>query len=374
MSPPDPGDRRIALLLPCFWPEVRRGGERIVHELGTGLARAGWEPRLITSHPGRGSLSREDGLEIVRVRRPLAARVARRGYEDHLTHVPLAAAALARGDEALAHAFHPGDGVAAAWWGARRRRPVVFTYLGIPYRSFLVARRLRLEATHRAARGADAVTALSRTAADAFWHTLGIRARVIYPGVDVARFCPGPGRAERPTIFCAAPPDAPMKRVDLLVAAVARLRRRRRDIRLVLLRPAEPALAASLAREPWIELRDPVQAPEALAPAYREAWVTALPSRGDSFGLVLAESLACGTPVVGSRLGAIPEVVDRPEIGRLFDDGAAADLDRALEEGLELSEAPATPAACRARGEEFSVARNVAQHEALYTELLDRRG
>lgn len=39
------------------------------------------------------------------------------------------------------------------------------------------------------------------------------------------------------------------------------------------------------------------------------AWVTVVPSRSEAFGLVNIESLAVGTPVVGSRVGGVPEII-----------------------------------------------------------------
>src|SRR5204863_3420035 len=53
---------RIALLHPCFWPEVRRGTERVIRELADGLLARGHEPVLITSHPGETLRNLEDGL------------------------------------------------------------------------------------------------------------------------------------------------------------------------------------------------------------------------------------------------------------------------------------------------------------------------
>ena len=105
---------------------------------------------------------------------------------------------------------------------------------------------------------------------------------------------------------------------------------------------------------------------------YRRAWVSALPSVGDSFGLVLAEALACGTPVVGSRHGALPELVDRPEIGRLFSSDDPHAVAEALLEGLELAEDPATPAACRARAQDFSRERSTDAYLRLYARALRR--
>ena len=42
---------------------------------------------------------------------------------------------------------------------------------------------------------------------------------------------------------------------------------------------------------------------------YGRAWATCLPSRYDSFGMVLVESLACGTPLVTTTEGAPQELV-----------------------------------------------------------------
>jgi len=361
----------VALLHPCFWPEVRRGGERIVHELATGLVRRGHRPRLITSHPGRTRRTVEDGFAITRVWRPPDGRLVRRGYEDHLTHVPLSYRELARGDDRLAHAFFPTDAAAAVRWSRRTGRPAVFTYLGFANRSWLVSRRWRLDALLRAVRGSAAVTVLSHAAAASFRRDLGVDPTVIHPGVDLAAFAPAAQRAPVPTIFCAAPVDAPMKRVELLISALPIVRRAVPEARLALLRPADRALEQRIAAEAaGVEWVDPVSEPADLAPHYRRAWVSALPSRGDSFGLVLAESLACGTPVVGSRHGAVPEVVDRPEVGRLFGRDDEHGLAAAILETLELAEDPSTASACRRRAEDFSVERSVDAQLALYREVL----
>jgi glycosyltransferase involved in cell wall biosynthesis len=362
---------RVAVLTPSYWPEVRRGGERVVHELATGLAAHGHRPRIITAHPGRTTHTLEDGVEVIRRRRPPEGRLTRRRFEDHLAHVPLAYKTLAAGDDDLAHAVHVTDGLAAARWSARTGRPAVLTHLGIPDRPGLVARRRRLEITLRAARGAAAVTAVSRHAAAEFAHTLGIEARTIYPPVDVARFRPTDARAEEPTVFCAAPADVPHKRVGLLVEAFGRLRRERPRARLVLLRPANARLAAQLeGAGPGVQLIDDDAA--ALPVAYSRAWVTALTSEGEAFGLVLAESLACGTPVVGSRHGGIPEIVDGPAVGRIFASDEPDAVARALVEALELAEDAGTPDACRHRAQSFSSERCLDAHEALYAEVLGR--
>lgn len=359
---------RVAILSPCFWPEVRRGAERIVRELADELIARGHEPRLITSHRGLPSRTVEDGLPIVRNWRPPDGRLERRMFEHHLTHVPLSFRSLMRGNDQIAQAVYPTDALAALRWKARTGRPVILSYMGVPDRPGLVWRRRRIEITVKAMRGADAVVVLSHTAAAAAERWLGVEARVIHPGVDLEAFRRTGPRSEEPRVFCAADAGEPRKRVDLLVEAMEIVRRSRPTARLELVRPGDRGLAARL-ESAGAMLLDPVSDPAALAPAYSRAWVSALPSIGDSFGIVLAESLACGTPVVGSNRDAIPEVVDRPEIGRLFD-GGADELARALLEAFELSEDPATVPACRIRAEDFSKARVADGYEALYAELL----
>jgi glycosyltransferase involved in cell wall biosynthesis len=91
---------------------------------------------------------------------------------------------------------------------------------------------------------------------------------------------------------------------------------------------------------------------------YAEAAVTVLPSLGEPFGMVLTESLASGTPVVGTRSGAIPEIVSDPAIGSLFertddDHISAGNLAQAVLRTLDLLEDPATSARCRAHAGRF---------------------
>lgn len=358
---------KVGLLAPCYWPEVRRGTERFIRELADGLVADGHRPHLITSHAAGPTRSAEDGLCVTRLPRPPSGALDRRLYEEHLTHLPLSTAALFSARLDVAHALYPTDGLAAALHARATGRPAVLSYMGIPDAEWLGRKHLRRRVLARAARGCDAVVALSAVAAGEFERTLGVEARVINPGVDLATFAPGGTRAERPTIFCAASVTEPAKRVGRLVEAFALLRRRVPDARLVLSGRGDRVPPVE-----GIEFAD-VDSRAALVDAYRSAWVSVLPSEGEAFGLVLVESLACGTAAVARRAGAIPEVMDADGVGVMFEGGPPALAD-ALAEGIALAGDPATAARCRAHAERFSTRRCVDAYEQLYNELLDIRG
>jgi glycosyltransferase involved in cell wall biosynthesis len=85
----------------------------------------------------------------------------------------------------------------------------------------------------------------------------------------------------------------------------------------------------------------------------------------EPFGLVMIESMACGTPVIATRWGAVPEVVEPGRSGVIVDDWADA--------GAALAETDLiTPESCRAYVEErFAPERMVRDYLAAYQSLLE---
>ncbi|HJU89802.1 MAG TPA: N-acetyl-alpha-D-glucosaminyl L-malate synthase BshA [Gemmatimonadaceae bacterium] len=111
---------------------------------------------------------------------------------------------------------------------------------------------------------------------------------------------------------------------------------------------------------------------EAVAPLLSSADLFLLPSTNESFGLSALEALACGVPVVGSRVGGVPEVVRDGETGVLCEVGdvdgmAAAALDILGDQSTWTRMSELGAADSRKR---FSLPDIVAKYEAFYERLL----
>jgi L-malate glycosyltransferase len=97
-----------------------------------------------------------------------------------------------------------------------------------------------------------------------------------------------------------------------------------------------------------------------------------LPSEQESFGLVALEAASCGVPVVGSRVGGLPEVVLDGETGHLLPVGEVREMAAAAVRLLTRPDEYArfsARAKLRAR-EEFDAAKIIPQYERLYESLL----
>ena len=158
------------------------------------------------------------------------------------------------------------------------------------------------------------------------------RVRVVRPGVDRARRAIGPGEGEPPCILCVAS-VTPRKGQDVLMRALGRLREASWSC----------VCAGSLGWEPAYAKRVQEQArasgvadrvhfvgecdADALDALYDTSSFFALPSYFEGYGMVLAEAMMHGLPVVATTGGAVPGTVPR-EAGVLVppgDDQALAD-------------------------------------------------
>ena len=201
------------------------------------------------------------------------------------------------------------------------------------------------------ARRAQRILTSSRASAAEIERDFGVptgRLRMVANGVDTDLYRPDPAAPRDPDeILCVGRAADPNKGIPTLVEALARLPRR---VRLTLVDEDAPNTALRrharrLGCEDRIRVTGRIDT-EALISLYRRAALVAVPSRYEGFGLPAAEAMACGTPVVATRAGALPEVVAVGGGGVLVRDDPDA-LARAIS---ELLERPAARAELGARG------------------------
>lgn len=172
-----------------------------------------------------------------------------------------------------------------------------------------------LRMQERVARRIPTLLTVSDNSADDIRAAFGVddeRIHTIPLGVDTEMFAPPSTPRVAGRIVCVASADAPLKGVPTLLEAVAKLRTER-DVELVLVSKLAPGgVAAKLIDE--LAIGDVVRTVSGiddaeLAALLASAQVAAVPSLYEGFSLPAVEAMACGTPLVASRAGAIPEVV-----------------------------------------------------------------
>jgi glycosyltransferase involved in cell wall biosynthesis len=163
----------------------------------------------------------------------------------------------------------------------------------------------------------DGVTTVSENSRRDIETHLGVPAdaiRVVPVGIDPDVFTPPP--ADRPrdpcSIVVTTSADVPLKGLVHLLEAVAKLRTER-PVRLTVVGSARPGGPAEAALD-RLALRDAVRftgpLPEAdLVRLLQSAAVVAIPSLYEGFSLPAIEAMACGTALVTTDAGALPEVV-----------------------------------------------------------------
>lgn len=135
--------------------------------------------------------------------------------------------------------------------------------------------------------------------------------------------------------------------------------------------PDVPALREAAARHRLLgRVRFLGEIPEA-EPITAAADISLLPSESESFGLAALEAMACGVPVVASRAGGLPEVIDDGVSGILEPPGSVEAMGR---RAIELLRDPARyramAAAALATARRYAAEDVVPAYEALYRRVL----
>jgi len=244
-----------------------------------------------------------------------------------------------------AHFVYP-DGFAAVCLARKLSLPVIVSARGTDinvYSSFSFIRPM-LRWTLTKAVGAIAVSADLKNR----MIRLGIpeaKIQVIPNGVDTERFQPLDAKLARKRL--ALPEEGAIavsvgsliesKGHHLLIAAVAKLTGRFPKLRLYVIgEGVYRAKLEEIVREK--QLQDRVfllgnRPNQELSLRFSAADVSCLASSREGWPNVVSEALACGTPVLATRVGGLPEIVTSPELGMLVEcnvDSISAGLERAL--------------------------------------------
>jgi glycosyltransferase involved in cell wall biosynthesis len=235
----------------------------------------------------------------------------------------------------------------------------------------------------RVARRLDAITTVSENSRRDIATYMGVPpggVEVIPVGIDPAEFTPPPDGQLRDadSILTITSADVALKGLVHLLEALAKLRTER-PVRLTVVGTARPGGPADAALD-RLGLRDAVRftgpVPEAeLVTLLQRATVVAIPSLYEGFSLPAVEAMACGTPLVTTDAGALPEVVG-PEAGLRVRAGDVGELTGALQLVLgSPSLGEQLGRAGRRRVLDSYTWRSTAERTAeWYAEVLERKG
>jgi len=342
---------RLLIASSHFYP--RTGGvERYVYEVAKGLAEwHGHVVTVLTSGPSRSRVETERIGEVKVVRVPTWASLSSAPLSPTWLWQLRRVVSDERPELINTHAPQPGlpDLVALT---APAAVPLVATYHSGSLRkggwTDVVIGGYEASFLPRVLRRSAAVVVTGRAVAEEPYIPDG-KVEYIPPGVDTAIFRPNPGsvrRSDQLVYVGRIDRDSGWKGISTLLRALRLLALSHPQVRLQMVGDGDAIEdyrreAAELGLTDQVDFLGRLDGTN-LARAYQSASALVLASEtaAESFGMVLIEALACGTPVVGTRVGGIPSVIEDtggglvapardPEalakaIARLLDDPAAA--------------------------------------------------
>lgn len=324
-----------------------------VRVLGPALVRAGHRVSVLYVHPAGHPIPSVPEIEGCGI-----YHASMGAWHYYLDRATLGRTALPRVVRELEHAWAVSRVVSAV---ARRERvdlvelPEVFAtprlMCGIPYvvrlhsaawiwrqmegRLFTLADSLEIRMERRTLLDASGISSPSLMLAGYIRKTCGVGSREIeiipYP-IDTQEFRPGDEGGRLPMVLFVGRVEK-RKGADVLLQAVPRILSTRPEAEFVFIgrvcddvKDFIPAASSRVRLLGVLPHREIVR-------WYQRAAVFAAPSLWDNSPNTIYEAMACGTPVVGTRVGGIPELVDEGSTGILVppsNPGALADAIHAV--------------------------------------------
>jgi len=360
----------VVMTNPFVWPYVRRGSERLLHDLATYLHGRGHRITVAAMAPHDGREER-DGISYRLVRERFASGLRQFNSCHYFAH--RLQAELEGLDPDVVFSLNYFDAYAALKARERTSRKfgVAFLAVGIPVRRYFRAVPLDAFYVRKVFAEVELCAVLSSFARDSLQRDFGKGSEVLPPPVRVENFAPPavpPPSRQGPRILFVGDVNEPRKGARALCEAFPAIRRVHPKAQLQFSGNASDETQAMLRALPALREVDPgalsflgLGGLGDLPRLYAAASVTVLPSVWEAFGLVLVESLAAGTPVVGARHAGIPDIVDSDTVGRLFDPAPfreqtqnAPALAQAILDVLARGKTPEISRACRTRADAFS--------------------
>lgn len=230
---------------------------------------------------------------------------------------------------------------------------------------------------------ADYVTATSNMLADKTANLIDHRKeiKVIPFGVDLNKFKPAPKPSGDKIVIGTVRGFAPKYGLEYLIRAFAQLQKSYPQIELILigdgpLFPAMKDLVKSLGVSETVTFAGAIPNDE-VAVRIREFDIFVMPSvgEGDIFGVAAVEAMATGLPVVATRVGGLPEVIDDGLTGKIIEPANVDSLVRGLETYL-LSESLRIAHGRRGRVKvenQYNWFQNAAIMESFYREIIEKK-
>lgn len=369
---------RILMSHPFYWPYVRRGSERFIHELSSRLTGR-HQIDILTTKPGNSRIVNKDGVTVRYLAERFLPLPGRHGRDPFLGFALNILPVYLKGGYDIIHSFFFSDAVAAALSKRLQKFTYIFSYQGVPDAEIIPRGSLYDRLIRLALRTADKTIIASEFANSRLKTDFGCEAAVIPPAIDMNQFPLGSHKdIDSPKILCPSSMTTPYKNVILLIRAFGLFLKKVPGAYLQLAGETNPATTQTLLAATDQQTRNAIEVLGAgrvvdLPDLYANAAMTVLPSTNESFGVTLLESLACGTPGVGADHGGVPTVLCDPRTGTLFKPDRtvqpptnATDLCEAMLKTLHLARQPQTPAICRQQAYRFDWSNVMPMYEKVY--------
>jgi glycosyltransferase involved in cell wall biosynthesis len=324
---------RVALTCPTYWPYVKRG-ERFVNGLAQYLVKQGHEVTIITSKPGRPRKVRKEGITIL-YNREFSNSLLSTENRHRMFGWSCFRSLLQERYDIIQSLFYTDAFGASMSRHFTDAHSIFYVPNCEPFHWGSWVDKCMFERVIRSA----VIVAPSVYLQKCLREEYGLEEWVIPPGVDTTYFRrPHIKDLEQPKILCmVAELRSPRKRVPLLIKAFERFKAAVPGAILQLSGRIDRPLSRQFLELVNPKIRDSIMIlgvgrEEDIPSLYANAAMTVLPSIKEPFGMVLVESLSAGTPVVGTRDGGIPEIIDNDHVGVMFDD----DIEQPIEERLRL--------------------------------------